>query len=251
MDEAEWQSCQDPAAMLEHARGWASDRRLRLFAVACCRRVWQAITAEHARAAIEVTERFADGLATQEELASAVADAAESLHSRPLFDQDAGSFLAVRLAALAGSCEECFRWICTHRPDYASATTWYSGPTRDLCEYAAWVAQAAARAGASPKLCRPPEGEVGQKKQAKLLRCIFGNPFKPLSSAPAVLASQGSIVVRMATAIYEERRWDDLPFLADALEEAGCSDSNVLAHCRGEGPHARGCHVVDSVLGRS
>jgi hypothetical protein len=55
----------------------------------------------------------------------------------------------------------------------------------------------------------------------------------------------------MATAIYEDRRWSDMPLLGDALEEAGVTDQAVLDHCRGQGPHARGCFVVDAILGRS
>jgi hypothetical protein len=56
--------------------------------------------------------------------------------------------------------------------------------------------------------------------------------------------------VSLATGIYDERAFDRLPILADALEEAGCDNADVLAHCRGDGPHARGCWVVDGVLGR-
>ena len=67
--------------------------------------------------------------------------------------------------------------------------------------------------------------------------------------APAVLAWQEGIVVRMAAAIYESHRWEDIPLLGDALEDAGCSDSDVLEHCRGPAQYARGCHVLDAILG--
>jgi hypothetical protein len=66
MTEAEWQSCQDPQKMLEYLRGRATDRKLRLFGVACCRRVWASIKGEPFREAVRVAELYADGLATQE-----------------------------------------------------------------------------------------------------------------------------------------------------------------------------------------
>jgi hypothetical protein len=66
-----------------------------------------------------------------------------------------------------------------------------------------------------------------------------------------VLAWQGGTVARVARAIYEDRRWEDMPLLDDALEEAGCTDQTILDHCRGPGPHALGCHVLDGLLGRS
>jgi hypothetical protein len=84
-----------------------------------------------------------------------------------------------------------------------------------------------------------------------LLRCLVGKPGVPLSIATAVLAWQGGTVARVAAAIYEGRRWEDMPILGDALEEAGCTDRAVLDHCRGPDPHARGCHLVDTLLDKN
>ena len=81
-----------------------------------------------------------------------------------------------------------------------------------------------------------------------LLRCIVGDPFRPVTFAPEW---RTSTAVALAQAIYTERAFDRLPVLADALEEAGCDHPDVLAHCRGDGPHARGCWVVDGVLGKA
>jgi hypothetical protein len=84
--------------------------------------------------------------------------------------------------------------------------------------------------------------------QAGLLRDIFGNPFRPPTFDPSW---RTSTAVGLARSIYAARAFDRLPILADALEEAGCDNPDVLSHCRGDGPHVRGCWVVDLVLGKS
>ncbi|HVK19447.1 MAG TPA: hypothetical protein VM533_21110 [Fimbriiglobus sp.] len=78
-------------------------------------------------------------------------------------------------------------------------------------------------------------------------RDIFGNPFRPVTADSSWLTST---VVALARTIYHEWAFDRLPILADALEEAGCDDADVLTHLRGDGPHARGCWAVDLVLGK-
>jgi hypothetical protein len=85
--------------------------------------------------------------------------------------------------------------------------------------------------------------------QAALLRDIFGPlPFRQVMFEPPW---QTPAVMALATNIYEERRWEDMPVLGDALQEAGCDDAEVLSHCRGDGLHTRGCWVVDLLLGKS
>ena len=93
-------------------------------------------------------------------------------------------------------------------------------------------------------------GRVTDAVTVPLIRCVLGNPYRPAVIPAAVLAWNAGTVVRLARSIDEGRRFDDVGVLADALEEAGCSDAAVLAHCRGRGPHAHGCHVLDAVLGR-
>src|SRR5690348_18017614 len=85
--------------------------------------------------------------------------------------------------------------------------------------------------------------------QSRLLRDIFGNPFRP---TPAILGAwrtwNGSCVVRVAQAIYEERAFELTPVLHDALLDAGCDDDAILAHCQTSEGHVRGCWVVDLLL---
>jgi hypothetical protein len=92
------------------------------------------------------------------------------------------------------------------------------------------------------------EADIAEaQRQCDLVRCIFGNPFRVVHLDPAWLTPQALAVAGTA---YVEDSWDGLPLLADALEEAGCSDAAILSHLRGPGPHFRGCWVVDLLLGK-
>jgi hypothetical protein len=73
------------------------------------------------------------------------------------------------------------------------------------------------------------------------------NPFRPVTVDPAW---QTSNVTALAQPIYDERAFDRLSILADALEDAGCDNADILNHCRQPGEHVRGCWVVDLVLGK-
>ena len=98
------------------------------------------------------------------------------------------------------------------------------------------------------------EGSIGDSTscertaQTELFRDIFGNPFRPVAADPAWLTPT---VQSIAAAIYEDRAFDRLPILADALEEAGCTNADVLLHCRQPAEHVRGCWVVDLMLGKT
>jgi hypothetical protein len=87
-----------------------------------------------------------------------------------------------------------------------------------------------------------------QAFQCGLLREISGSPFRPLSIDPSRRTLK---VARLAQSIYDDRVFDRLPILADALEEAGCTNADILHHCRGPGPHVRGCWAVDLLLAKS
>ena len=89
-----------------------------------------------------------------------------------------------------------------------------------------------------------------QTEQVRLLRDIFGNPFRFPSMDPAWLRWSDGTVVKIAQSIYDDRNFDRLPILADALEEAGCRDTDILGHCRQPAEHVRGCWVIDVVLAK-
>jgi hypothetical protein len=118
---------------------------------------------------------------------------------------------------------------------------------------------------------------IPERKQAGLIRDIFGNPFWTCSHVQYLPASwltwHDGLIPLMAQKMHENCDFSDMPIMADALEEAGCTDEDILRHCRGEepyfeyraaggglpvvkvwrksrGPHVRGCWVVDSLLGK-
>jgi hypothetical protein len=199
------------------ARTKSGRRKLRLFACACCRVAWDTLPDDRLREAVSTSERFADGDASRDDLATARA-AVERLAD------DSGSFgrasIPVRVAV-----------------DMAIATT------HPQAYEAAFVMTA---------MVAPLAGQLRERDAERLLcgmiRCVFDNPFRPVAFDPSW---RSSTAVGLALSIYESRDFATMPILADALEEAGCDEPSVLAHCRGDGPHVRGCWVVDLVLGKS
>jgi hypothetical protein len=218
MTEAEWDSCTDPDAMLKFLLGRASARKLRLFACACCRRVWDLLPDRRTRDVVEMSERYADRLVRRKELT-------ESRERALLVAEIRSDTAPAESAATAVA-----------RPQLAPA--WVAILTRD-----------AARAA------RPQEAECAA--QARLLHEVFGNHLRPVALDDAWLACNGSAVVKLARVIYEERSLPSghldasrLAVLADMLEEAGATDAHLLGHLRSEGPHVRGCVAVDTLLGK-
>jgi hypothetical protein len=179
MTEQEWLASVDPIPMLEFLRGKASERKLRLFAAACCRRIFP-LADECSRAAVEVVERVADGKATDDDLESAW-DAAGNLAGN--------ANRACRAAA-------CFT--------ASKATGLAAVPVESVARAAVWAA-----------------GPRESHGQAVLLRCLFGqSSSSSIALDPAWLTST---VTSLAQGIYDERAFDRLPILADALEDAGCT----------------------------
>lgn len=237
MTETDWLSSSNPVAMLrlitenpDHASidCIQDHRKLRLFSVAMWRRHPHILTERNGWQLVEVGERFADGLATDEEVRK------------------------VRAA---------------HGIDWDGGTMTYEAWVIQACRH--WV-------GA----LTPPKNRESEKVAvANAVREVFGNPFRPVTIDPQWLTWNDGTIPRLAESIYQERAWDRLPILADALEEAGCQgercrscingdsmvtafkkcfqcggrgwkDHPVLAHLRSPDPHVRGCWALDLLTGR-
>jgi hypothetical protein len=233
MTEAEWLACTDPTPMLELLRGNVGDRKLRLFACACCRRLGHLLTDERSRRALDIAERYADRLASAGELRAAESEGYLAVgEALPDFPGDVSD--PVQAASLAR---------------YQAAGSVYYSACDNSWLGARMTCQEAARASSA---CAWPTGQkTEQPAQCLLLRCLFGNPFRPSPPLPsAVLGWNDGTVVKIAQGIYEERASDRLPILHDALLDAGCDNEDILAHCRSDGPHVRGCWVIDIILGK-
>jgi hypothetical protein len=237
MTEAEWLACGDPTPMLVFLHGRVWDRKLRLFACACCRLASRLMRDRHCRDAVEVAERFADGDASEDELRAA----------QPIIHCDTDSpgsaaFLVTVARYDRPSILQRFGVINLFGPDEAKERRLIeicSSEFRFPVDAASTVASRARNAG----------HDLDQPRQAALLRDIFGNPFRPVACDPAW---RTSAVVALAQGIYDERDFANMPILADALEDAGCDNEDVVAHCRDpKGTHVRGCWVVDLILGKT
>ena len=230
MTESEWMACTDPQKMLNFLHGKASDRKLRLACCALCRDVEHLLTDKQYRKALDVAERYADGLASVSELRRArgvVVKASDHIEDYEWSEDKQGMLWALNAVS----------WATLQRepPD----------PPAFLAGCAAGGAKNASVSEGTP------EAAV-HASQSDLLRDILGPlPFRPVRVHPSVLAWANGTVAKLAQAIYFERRFGDLPILADALEEAGCTDSDILNHCRQPGEHVRGCWVVDVIMNKA
>jgi hypothetical protein len=188
----------------------SADRPARLFAVACCRWAWHVFKDPRSRAAVDAAERYAIGLLPRKDL-----------------------------EVIANRAGKLIRDSVTTPAEYAACSTTKPrirpGFVALLMRNAVQVQDAEA------------EDAEEASAQVALLRDIFGNPFRPAALAPEW---RTPTAVGLAQGISDDRAFDRMPILADALQDAGCEDEQILAHCRGPGPHVRGCWVVDLILAK-
>jgi hypothetical protein len=220
MTEAEWLATTRPYD-LTHYKASRSERKRRLLSCAFARRVLSLIPDERYRTAIEVAERYADGLATEQELRATRRTINNAWRNREF--TEAGNHAAT--AVLATLSKEAVGAVHSLEP------------------------AAAARAS----LTRP-NWDAGHKEESLALcllaRDVFGNPFRPVIIDSAWLTWNDGTIPKVAQAIYDERAFERMPILADALEDAGCDNADILNHCRQPGVHVRGCWVLDLLLGK-
>jgi hypothetical protein len=216
--------------MLDYLSGQAGPRKHRLFACACCRHLWHLLKDDRSREAIGAAERYADQLASQQEMRERWSAAHAAARSSAKIDKH-------------------LRWPAARA---AALTAIWS----DDREAVVQTVREVARSTGSAVVTAGHRAE--QEYHRILLRDIFGNPFRQAVADPAWLTWHGGTIPELARAAYDAR---DLPggaldpvrlaVLADALEAAGCGDADLSTHLRGPGPHVRGCWAVDLLLGKA
>ena len=211
MTESEWLVCADPIPMLNELRKNANERKLRLFFCACCRGVHYTICLQGLEA-VGVAEAYADGLVT-ETVRAATQRQIQALIPE---ESDWSAYSLIAWALQVGK---------SYPLDYVMM----------------WAILNVIRVGLVT------DGEVTSK-----LRDIFGpRPFRKIEIESSLLAWNCRTVLNLAQTIYEKNAFDLLPILADALEEAGCEQEDLLHHCRDKTDHVRGCWVIDHLLNKN
>jgi hypothetical protein len=236
--ETEWLACVRPDTLLSFVQGKLHRkvlrRKQRLLVCACCRLLWPLLTDSCSRHAVEVGERFARGTITPTERDAARRAAEDAAKSMAPGSALFWAAWAVRLACYAGE---------NLRSAADQAISCFAD-IEVLTELGPFRAEIAGEGKAKRTAARA--------HTCKLVRDVFGPlPFRCPRVEPAWLAWGEATVPRIAQAIDDELAFDRLPILADALEDAGCTDEDILGHCRGPGPHGQGCWVVDLLLGES
>jgi hypothetical protein len=239
MTEQEWLACSDPQKMLELLSGKASERRLRLLACAFCHGLWDRL-GDSDRDLVEVVERFVEHQASEQDLAAARERVMNTLPFAPR------ARAHVWAAAQATTSTRGFSGIARLLAEIGNTlrTHWNQPADSDMVRMTSAVAFLPFHVleGTINHFGWLPETSP---QQPLLIRDIVGNPFRPVTINPAWRTSN---VTALAQAIYVDRAFDRLPILADALEDTGCDNADILNHCRQSGVHFRGCWVVDLLL---
>jgi len=234
MNEAAWFTCTDPTPMLDFLRGKASERKLRLFAAKSARLASEWLVHPNSRAAVEASERVAEGVSNPDILAPIYRAAWDVL---PL---ELGSGLHVIAARAAGRAvqEQAYEAAVLTKNEIVGlhAEMEEATVTSEDEQYRMyWIGKA-----------------QGESRVVAFLRDIFGNPFRPVTLDPTWLTPT---ILALAQAAYENRVLPSgtldnarLAVIADALEDAGCDHADILNHCRQPGEHVRGCWVLDLLL---
>ncbi len=239
MNEEEWLSSSDPMLMLTFLPYAGLDRKFRLFACGCARRVWHLCNHELPRQLLELGERFADGLGSRDELLVLIKEAYKLVEEQHKSGPAANCNAAAAMAAAGVVSQDSLREF------EAQACAKTAGTA------AVWALACAAKAGIQTQEGneRYKQAEAAERAaQAELLRDVFGNVFRPEPAMDATWLIPSPL--SLAQEVYGKKCFEQLPALASLLEDGGCKNVGLLRHLRQAGSHVRGCWALDCVLGR-
>jgi hypothetical protein len=228
LNEHEWLLAVDPTEMLNSAP-CITERKWRLFACAVTRRYWSILRYPAPRQAVEFAENYAEEIGTQEELLERRRLAEMAAMNAPSYDRH------IYLAALATLNESAIEAAQT-----ASQEVLYHVMSMAAEEAAPYENERQVTDAAAAR---------ENQQHCELLRELLGNPFRNTTMDPAWLQINSGSAGHIATWIRQEWRFAELPYLGDALEDAGCEDEFLLRHLRQREGHVRGCWALDLILG--
>lgn len=244
MTESDWLTTDSPSRLFQHVRSRLSARKLQLLACGCCR-LLDGLFSPEQRAALGLVERHADGLASRDEYQTALEQFGREVNERVIISMPSG--VATATSPEAALCQALMAVV--------------SPPADDGLRVALdWVVAAAAReAGAGATTTARKEMN---RRLCQVFREVVGNPFRqPVvvgpewtsagGRAPHWMLKVGETPRAIAVGVQADQAFDRLPILADALEDDGCNDADLLAHFRHQPAHLRGCWALDLVLGKS
>jgi hypothetical protein len=241
MTQQEWLMSTRADDLLRFIEPNTSDRKLHYYAIACARRITLLLPHPASLEGIDLLERFVEGKASEEELLRVSYHVEGAAFCFDYVDYT-GSPTARKWIQEVGQIPRSKLEELINDPQLASAEP------REILKSAAYMVDAdvsptpfARRASDWAQSARSPFHSV------PLLRDIFGNPFRPVAFEPEW---RSDTAVSLAKHIYEARDFAQMPILADALQDAGCDNTDILSHCRDpQQTHVRGCWVVDMILG--
>ncbi len=223
--EADWLGTTTLFVLLQYMGRKLSVRKRQLFGVACCSKIGHLLADKRSREAVRAAEQYADGQISTKALAAAGREARAAV---PVWERD---YTPSREDESHSHAANAARYVARTHPEIIPIA----------CE---------ARNALSYSLGSPiARSRAHEEELASLFRDIAGNPFRPVAALDSAwLTWKEGTVHKVATSIYQEKNFADLPVLADALEEAGCTNPDLLLHCREGGEHVRGCWAVDLLL---
>jgi hypothetical protein len=245
MTEKEWLACTALPPMLEFLQDMGGERKLQLFGLACCRRITVLFPDAVPQAILLTAERLADGSASREGLIAVARR------------------LANAKAELVGGAVECPPWwpIITAAFGSTERVAWLADHATHRVHFLANDRKAVIRAAAGDEMRAARESwekAEAAAKQERIAQCHLLRDLLPYHAKKCDFNLLTSEVASLARAAYEERALPSgefdaarLAVLADALEEEGCDNTDILTHLRSPGPHVRGCWAVDLLLGKS
>jgi hypothetical protein len=226
MTEAEWAVCQETSPMLNLLRRDATDRKIRLLCLACCYRLSDVFRVSELNHALKVADQLIEGESTPTERKAARRAASAVVSMQPLA---CAAWAVQRLLKKKTVClaDDILPSLADARRQETCLQAVQAGvPVGGAADHV-WFAE--------------------QRAQCDIIRDIFGNPFRPITFDPSWLSTN---VVSLARQMYDSRDFSAMPILADALQDAGCDNADVLNHCQQPGEHVRGCWLVDALLAK-